>query len=156
MKKTYFFKRADGTVFACEEEEASQAQKKFAYLGVSDGQMYEKVLREEQEAMRGLKLEVVEIERKIELIRSKLDELFLDDADAKTTKRLTKKMEVLLDEWSEKKAELNDAFAIIDKKAFDAELKIAKKNKELPPDMSVYYPNGNENVLRPYMSRIRP
>lgn len=42
--KTFFYQRKDGSIFACSEKEASQMDKFYEQVGVSDGVAYVEVL----------------------------------------------------------------------------------------------------------------
>lgn len=44
-KTTYYYRRADGSVFACGEKEASKIHGKYAQHGVSDGQLFHSLVR---------------------------------------------------------------------------------------------------------------
>lgn len=53
-QKTYFFSRADGSWFACNVEEAwnTYKAKKFKYVGVSDGRLFQGAVAEAHKIQR--------------------------------------------------------------------------------------------------------
>ena len=160
-EKTWFFKRGDGMVFACNEIQANEIMRNrtnwmrrdFKMLGTSDGTTYKRVKDEERKKIVGMKEELKELNVSLSkylktLERFKFDEL-LDDTDPKVIRanELIKELENKIDE---RENVLKNAAKIIEQKAFDAEFEIANGKLEMPSDINVVTPESKdrEKILK--------
>ncbi|MBK9272790.1 MAG: hypothetical protein IPM48_14490 [Saprospiraceae bacterium] len=106
MAKTFFYKRIkDGEIIAMEEREASLTGKFFEFLGSSDGNKFQEIVSPSR-----IKLNQIQVEMN-ELLKNGL----------KVPKTLHTK-------FAKAKIEFQKA----NREGFNAELEIAKQNKELP------------------------
>lgn len=110
VSKTYFYKKPDGTIFACEEKEAAVLQKKkWEQVGVSDGKLYFQLINK------------AVIEQKVEL----------DALDIKYPK------EAKPNTYYTKRAEILEKTRLKFMEAATAEQKLATGNKEKPQSNDV-------------------
>lgn len=153
MVKTYYFKRPDGVVFACEAEEADSAKNKFTYLGCSDGKIFYEMMAEGQKKRSAINAELKRQERRLDNMLEKIDELEMEDAPKKKISLLQKKIDAELVKREKLQEKLNKLVVEMTDKALKAEIKRAKK--EPIPDSSFFFPMGNANVLAPYLKNRR-
>ncbi len=158
--KTWFIKRGDGFIFACQEQEAwglfhnrtEWMRHDFKILGVSDGSTYVRVMKENENAKGNLEAEVRRLSGELTRYLKTFDKFkyedLLDDNDPKVlkAKEITDKLQKELDE---KNAELNNISKTIIRRAFDAELEVARGHIEHPSNQDIFTPNGNrEKILK--------
>lgn len=127
-EKTYFYKRPDGSIFACSEKQASEVQKQKVskLVGVGDGQTFWKKLREA----------VVEQSKA-------LDEIGPYPEGGSGKKRQA---------WREAREKIAERAKKAIEEAQEAEIVLAKKHKKAPPDFSVEI-NGGGGLITPQMIR---
>lgn len=164
-KKTWFFKRGDGKIFAVEEKEAwnllnqrsDWARKDFEMIGCSDGLTYQKIVRESATIKRELQEKVESEHKTLRAYLSVLEKLkfedILDDEHEKVkrAKEQIAKTESVIDKYT---AELNDINRTVVDKAFQAELEIAKENNELPRNHDVITPGADNSSRGKIMSSL--
>ncbi len=150
MKTTYFFERPDGSVFACEAQEANDAQKKFKHIGTSDGSTYEKMMATVETKGKALHATVKALEARMERLIERLEAA---EDDGKSTTAVSKRIDEVGKEIEAAQAALDEVLGPAIEKAFAAELKVAKKTVVPPPDMSVMYPMGSQNILQPFLAK---
>lgn len=151
IKKTYFFKRGDGFILACEETEAwglmrgqgNWARKDFAYIGTSDGKTYKRIVDAGNKEKLELKEEIKKLKSDINkylktLERFKFEDL-LDDDDPKV-KRANELISKLEKSLEEKEKTLKKFAQTLIKKAFNAEVEVAKKDKTKPSNRDIDTP----------------
>lgn len=109
MKNTYFYEKPDGVIFACEDEEASITGSKYKQIGVSDGSLF-------NEMMKDIQRELASIEREIKLK--------FETGSVPTEEQLLKKREVI--------ERFNQRY----KESFNAEVERSRGNLVEPPDFS--------------------
>lgn len=119
MPETYFYKKRDGTIFACEAKEAEVIHKHYEQIGVSDGTIYSREVDKARSENSELLLAIRELEAEIE--RS--------GEDVETRIIIRKKLNPLLKQWQ-----------VIAKKAsqdgFQKELESARGHLKVPTDTS--------------------
>lgn len=156
-KKTWFFKKNDGSIIAVEEKAAHQLIRNpqrvltergfrtldYELIGVSDGKTYANYVNQEKKKLEGLKEEITQkkndFRRYVKMLERFKFEEFLDDEDAKVkrAKTVIQKEEKELEELEEK---YKNMFKNVPQNAFNAELEVAKGNIEMPEDFSVITP----------------
>ncbi len=156
--KTWFIKRGDGFIFACEEAEAwglfhnrsEWMRQDFKIIGVSDGKTYVKMLSQAGSIKVKLQQKVNELSRDLTRYLKTYDKFkyedLLPDSDPKV-KKLKKITDDLNRELDVANKELADSQRIIIQKAFDAELKKAKGHIEYPSNHDIFAPAGNKQKI---------
>lgn len=163
-QKTWFFKRGDGMIFAAEAREAwdiinnrgNWRRHDFKLLGCSDGKTYERVVREKRAEADALQPELVRMRTQLERYRKAEERLMVDEAvdeddltdpvNAENVAKL-KRLQGLIERFEKKLAkkekEYRDLTKNVTQQAFDAELKVARKNPiEYPPAMNIITPGA--------------
>ena len=165
IKRTYFFKRGDGFILACEETEAwglmrgqgQWARSDFEYLGTSDGKTYKKIISEGSKDKIDLKENIKDLRRSLEryletLEKLKFDDL-LDDDDAKVIRanQLIKDLEAKLDIEENKYKKFTKS--LVDK-AFNAELEVAKQDKTKPSNRDIDTPGADSSAREKIINQV--
>jgi hypothetical protein len=164
MATTFFIqKSSDGFIFAAEEPEAYEAlhggnlRVRCTLLGTSDGSTYARIKREALSLTADLKAQQAEIERKLDLLDQKADELLVSD-DTAENKRLAstlgKKKDKLKDEWKGVQDKLATIESEIEAKAFAAELEEAKKTPRMPQEQRLMDSSGDQNVINKHLGKL--
>lgn len=162
--KTWFIETGDGMVFAARETEAWSLLKNrtnwmrqdFKIIGVSDGLTYHKVLREGRKAIPILQKEIDQIQKDLTSYsdtehRLKFVDL-IDENDERFTKVKKLKKE-LVDKLTVKLKEMNEITVNLDKKAFDAELAVARGHIEMPSNQDIITPGGRRDEILKNMAQ---
>jgi hypothetical protein len=162
IEKTWFIQRGDNPddVFACGEQEAwglfnnrsNWARKDFKIVGVSDGKKYVEVIRSGNVEIEQLRNEVQSMSRDLKRYFDTLDGFkfkeLLSDTDEKVVK-VKGIIKDLQDKVDEKNKVLDNSQGYVIKKAFEAELAVARGHIEQPQNFDVYTPHGNrEKILK--------
>jgi len=165
IKRTYFFERGDGFILACEENEAwgllrgqgNWARRDFTFLGSSDGQTYQRIIRDGKKDNEDLKAEIETLKRDVNrylktLEKFKFDDL-LDDTDSKVIKanEIISRLEKALED---KQKEFNGFAKMLNKKAFNAELEIAKQNKTIPSNQDIITPGATDSYRNSIINNV--
>lgn len=158
--KTWFIQRGqnENDIFACQEEEAwglfhnrtNWMRSDFKIIGVSDGQTYVRMLKEAGNFKGELEKKVAELSKEITKYSHAYDkfkyEELLEDTDPKVVK-LHGILKDLNEQLDKANAELNDIQRVVIKKAFDAELEVARGHIEHPSNHDVFTPGGNRDKI---------
>jgi len=170
-KKTWFFQRGDGMVFACEEREAwdvvynksTWKRRDFTLLGTSDGTTYHRIVKESMSKAKALEPLIAEKKAELSKYMRAEEKLIMDEAvdmegdpsdktnEENKTKvlRLRGIMDRLHGELDKLEAEHKSVASDIVKRATDAELVVAKENmaKNGPE-----WPDEDVNIITPDVS----
>lgn len=163
-KKTWFFQRGDGMVFACEEHEAWDVvnnksewkRRDFRLLGVSDGTTYAKMVKESIVKAKVLEPELTAMENEIMRFQKAEENLLtseavdMDDledpvnaANIAKVMRLRKIIEKQRSKLEEKKDTYRKLVSDVVKRATEAELEVARGNIEWPGAVNIITPNAS-------------
>lgn len=162
-KETWFIQRGDGTVFACEEMEAwellnnrsSWMRHDFKIIGTSDGQTYQRMMREggtkaqtiEQEMgrLRGEQARYRATEERM-MFNDLIDPKDTDPATEADRAKLKKVKEIIADydkELDKLEVEHKMVTTELGKSAFEAELAAAKLTPRRPTNQSILTPGAS-------------
>lgn len=137
----YYYRRRDGTIFACGAKEARAVHRQYEQVGISDGKVYMKLLTEAIQHQDD-ELSVAEEEK----------EAGMEEAMTREERR-----EVLLTYAKERRRIADDARAAL-AAAQAADIEEAKKHKETPPDTSgTVVGQGNAKVnmmIRGFIEKV--
>lgn len=167
-KKTWFFERGDGMVFACEEREAwdvcynksTWKRRDFKLLGTSDGTTYNRIVSESLSKARSLEPVIAGKKEELSRYMRAEEKLVMDEAvdmegdPSDTTNEENKKKVIRLkgiidrlhNELDTIEEEHRSAVSDVVKKATAAELEVARANFAANgPD----WPDEDANILTP-------
>ena len=156
--KTWFIKRGDGFIFACQEQEAwglfhnrtEWMRHDFKIIGVSDGKTYVRIIKESANNKVNLERQVAELSREVTRYLKTYDKMKYEDLLADSNPKV-KKLKKILDEKNAEldkvNSELNDIQRKVIQKAFDAELEVARGHIEHPSNQDVFTPAGNKDKI---------
>lgn len=156
--KTWFIERGDGFIFATREDEAWNLLKNrtnwmradFKIIGVSDGTTYHKILREGKQKLPEIQKEVVEIQTEITEYTATEKDLKYKELAEENDERLLKIKAIkknLTDKLTQKLKEIEEINTKLEKKAFEAELEVARGNIEMPDNNDVIAPAGDKDII---------
>lgn len=158
--KTWFIQRGQdpNDIFACEEQEAwglfhnrtNWMRSDFKIIGVSDGRTYVKIMQEAGNMKTELEKKVVELSREITKYSHTYDKLKYEDLLDETDPKVEKLHAILKDlneQLDKANAELKDIQRVVVRKAFNAELEVARGNIEHPTNHDVFTPGGNRDKI---------
>lgn len=165
-KKTWFIKRGDGMIFACQEAEAwglfenrtNWMRRDFKMLGCSDGTTYAKIIRESTGKSAALLEEINRLESEMARYRKTEEKMVFEDLidpngtdpESAADRAKIKRVREIISGYEEKLVQLNDDYRNItrniNQQAFDAELAIARANTKTRG--RVEYPT-NANIVTP-------
>lgn len=165
-KKTWFIKRGDGLIFACQESEAwglfenrtNWMRRDFKIIGVSDGATYNQIIRESHGESSRLTEEISKLNGDINRYRRTEEKMVFEDLvdpngtdPAQESDRLKlQRVKEILEGLDKKLATLQDDLKNIHKNvieyAFNAELDIARANTKARG--RIEYPS-NQNIMTP-------
>lgn len=167
-KKTWFFERGDGMIFACEEREAwdlvnnrsEWKRRDFKIVGVSDGTTYQKVVRESIAQAKVLEPEISRLKEELKRYERAEEKLIMDEAvdmegDSSDAVNEGNKQKVLrlrgiidrLDaQLEEKEAAYKSIVSDVVKRATEAELEVARGTIEWPSDMNIMTPDSDQRT----------
>lgn len=165
-KKTWFVKRGDGMIFACEEGEAwalmenrsNWMRRDFRLIGVSDGTTYAKIVKESAGKSATILQEIKLLEKDMDRYRKTEEKMVFEDLiDPEGTDPLyagdrakIKRVREIINDLDVKIEKLNDDYKNVTKSvnqtAFDAELAQARANTKATG--RIEYPS-NQNIITP-------
>jgi hypothetical protein len=148
---TWFFERGDGFVFACEEAEAwgimfnksNWKRNDFSLIGMSDGKTYYKIIREGNIEAEDLRQSRSKISSNLMRYKETEERLRFSELLPEDNEKVIL-VAKLIEEQQEKLVEVDEKLKNFNKylikKAFDAELELARGNKVLPRNFDVMTP----------------
>lgn len=158
--KTWFIERGDGYIFAAREAEAwgilrnvtEWRRRDFKVIGVSDGKTFFEIMREGRNALPRLRTELAELQNELlEYINTENHLKFKELADSDDI-RLVKVKKIKSEINAKVNAKLKEISEItsgLHKKAFNAELEVARGHIEMPENQDVIAPGGDkQKILR--------
>lgn len=158
--KTWFIQRGQDVndIFACQEAEAwdlfhnrtNWMRNDFRIVGVSSGQEYVKTIKESGNFKAELEVQVASLTREIAKYSKTYDKFKYEDLLPDTDKKVAKLNGILSD--LNKKLEdctkkLNDIQGEVIRKAFNAELEVARGHIEHPSNQDVITPGGERDRI---------
>jgi vacuolar-type H+-ATPase subunit I/STV1 len=163
IEKTWFIQRGDNPddiLAMCEKEaysvfyESRNSKTRFKILGVSDGSTFVRV-KQEAEAMKGdLKNKIATLSREITRYLESKDKFKFEELLEDNDPKVVRVSQIIADkekELDKANKDLQDNEQIAYKKAFNAELEVARGHIEMPPKekYEVFTPDGNrDKILR--------
>lgn len=152
----YFLQRGDGMVFACGELEAWNTLKNrsnwqrrdFTLIGTSDGSTYKKVISEakkEKAAVQTLfNSEKAKLDRYKEMEEKMLYTDLLSDTDPKVI-RVRELIEESIESLKPVEKKLQEFNSELIKRAFDAELEVARLTPRMPKNRNIEVGDSSRN-----------
>lgn len=167
-KKTWFFQRGDGMIFACEEREAwdvcnnrsNWKRRDFTLLGTSDGTTYHRIVKESMAQAKVLEPQIAAKKEELSKYMRAEEKLIMDEAvdmegdpadevneeNKKKVLRLRGIMDRLHEDLDKIEEEYRAATSAVVKRATDAELAVARENfAKYGPE----WPDEDTNIITP-------
>lgn len=154
-RKTWFFERGDGFIFACDEQEAwgilhnrtNWMRRDFKMLGMSDGQTYYDIIRNSKKEVNELSQQRAELQSDYSRYLQTEERLRFTELKDDTDEMVIK-VKALIKDLGAKIADIDSKLANINKtivdKAFNAELEKARGNIVQPANHDIITPVGSD------------